>query len=510
MVIENLTSQVGLIPQQYVVTTVAFLAVITVNSLIKNGFKAYVKVFIYAILTGFTLFYYSGLDVISKVFAVLCLLVGAFLTVYTQTYERVKYGGGGLTSLIDTFVFSIYFVFISTELFIFIMAWLFAEIIGFFNIVYEVERRTLVAGLRYLLISMIPSDIALLTMLGVVAGKLSLGEAFLTPVNGLNKILTDVNPAFYTLILLGFLGKAAVAPFHFWLPDAHSLAPAPASAVLSGVMVKMGIYGIFRVIPSVPSTDYTLYLLTFLSSITVIYSGLQALTQTDIKRVLAYSTIENTGIIALALTTYRLFNLDVLLTGALLYSLAHGIFKAALFMNSGVVEVLTHTRELPKLGYLGRVAPKPTYSALISTMSLIGVPPSLGFVGKVLVFTGFTEAILNSPPVGVLLVSVLAVGVALSAAYGSRYMLTYWGAIKVKPPSEVRSVPQLESSDFTMSLMNVVATFPTLIVLGLHALGSTLTASLLVLSTLALAVMWYAYTYVKNISSKPLWLGGSV
>ncbi len=496
----------------YVVGSLAFILVLIGSYLRIKKPKASEVV---RLASFATLFLYSTVlityDFIKGSFALLTAVVGIFLSSYTSAYEKAKYPNRNLTMLIDVFVLTVFLVFTSENLLSFIMFWLFAEIIGFFTIVFEVERRTLIAGLRYLLISMVPADIALLTVLGISSIKLGFIEALLLPTTDLSKTLVDVEPLLHLLVLLGFMAKAAVAPFHFWLPDAHSLAPAPASAVLSGVMVKMGIYGVILTLSAV-NVPYVLYAVLVFSSLTVIYGGLQALVQTDLKRLLAYSTIENTSLITLALASYKTFDVKMLLTAGIIHSIAHGIFKASLFMNSGTVEILTHTRELPKLGYLSKVVVKPTFTALLSTLSLIGVPPTAGFLSKVLLLAGLVNVVYVNPSAGIALVVIAALGAALAIAYGIRYMTAYWGSPSL--PKEVSHVSSdTESPELMLSLMNVFIAIPTYLsvaLMGVQLVDLTYVIPLGLLTAMFLALMYYVYTFIKRMARETPWLGGAV
>ena len=447
---------------------------------------------------------------IRGLFALLASTVAFFVTPYTAHYERHKYPGRNLTILIDLFALSVYLVFVSENLMSFVMFWFFAEIVGFFAIVFEVERRTLVAGLRYLLVSMVPADVALLSILGITAIKLGFTGALQLPLSELNKYLLGANPLLHLVIAVGLLAKAAVAPLHFWLPDAHSLAPAPASAILSGVMVKMGIYGFYLVVPAIESM-YACYTLLVLASLTVIYGGLQALIQADIKRILAYSTIENTSLITIALASYSAYKIDLLLTAALVYSVAHGIFKASLFMNSGTVEIITHTRDLSKLGYLAKIVSKPVITALLSILSLIGAPPTLGFLGKILLLAGLVSVYQVSVTAATLLLVVAALGTALAVAYGLRYITVYWGATTFNKPKELKLSTGTEISELSLSLLNVALSLPiyvTVVIAGLAPLDLIYVVPIGLATAMMSALIYYTYSYVRRSAKEESWLGG--
>ncbi|MEM4867159.1 MAG: complex I subunit 5 family protein, partial [Sulfolobales archaeon] len=321
------------------------------------------------------------LEAFPSVLLVVSVVTASLVTLYTFGYSYRKYGTGALQLLVDFFTLSTALVFTSKYLIELVALWLIAEMLGFFVVVYDAivgtNPRAWSAGLRYLIVSMVPADLSLLLLLALAG----LGPSMSIP---LTSIAIDLrSPVLTVIAMLGFMAKAAVAPLHFWLPDAHSMAPSPGSAVLSGLMVKMGVYGLVRLALS-HAVDVGVAAVTCLvfGSLTAIYGGLQALVQSDIKRILAYSTVSHTSTMTLLIGLYVMSGSSDFLTAVTIYAAAHAIYKASLFMDSGVIELLTHTRTLEKLGYVSRVAPGETLSALMSVLSLVGVPPTLGFLNK--------------------------------------------------------------------------------------------------------------------------------
>jgi formate hydrogenlyase subunit 3/multisubunit Na+/H+ antiporter MnhD subunit len=311
---------------------------------------------------------------------------------------------------------------------------------------------------------------------------------------------------------VGFFAKAAVAPLHFWLPDAHSMAPSPGSAILSGIMVKMGIYGITRLalMPSIDKGIAALVCLVF-GSLTSIYGGLQAIVQSDIKRILAYSTISHTSTMTLLLGLYILSGSSQFLAATLIYAAAHAIYKASLFMDSGVVEVLTHTRSIERLGYVSRFAPGETLSAVISVLSLIGVPPTLGFLTKLAVFMSLAGHI---PQSWVYLVAtvIVAFEVILSVGYSVRYLLAHVGNPSYRyeeiDPGALKLTPYV----LTLSVTSVVLPYYVLTAIGVvPALGLPLQVVylLLVLTVLFGIASWVTYSMLKRGRRDEVWLGGA-
>ncbi len=353
--------------------------------------------------------------------------IALLVSLYTSTYIK-KYGSNSLQMLIDAFALSIVGVFIANYLLEFILFWLLAEAIGFFVVVYDALMghgiRAWRAGLRYLAISMIPADVGLMTLLAITG----LHRSVTVPLFSLSLNLS--NNVIVTLIALGFMAKAAVAPLHAWLADAHSIAPAPGSALLSGVMVKMGVYGLLLVsfIASHLSSIYWIELVVF-GSITTIYGGLQALVQYDIKRILAYSTISHTSEMSILIGLYVLSGSTVFLAATLAYMIAHALYKSGLFMDSGFIEFHLHTRNITRLGFVSRIAPLETLAALIAVMSLIGIPPTMGFLAKLVTLLALADKLVVSA-VYVAALAVIIVGIILALGYGVRYLLVHLGSVE--------------------------------------------------------------------------------
>jgi NADH-quinone oxidoreductase subunit M len=188
------------------------------------------------------------------------------------------------------------------------------------------------------------------------------------------------------LLLIGFFVKMAVLPVHIWLPDAHSDAPAPISAMLSGFMIKCGAYGVARILlTTFPQTvlqnaDY----LMIVGVVTIIYGGFMALAQTDIKRLLAYSSISQMGYIVFGLATATTHGI----MGGLLHIVNHAISKALLFMCAGLIMHQTGLRDIRKMGGLMDRMPVTGIACILGALSLVGIPPLSGFWSEWMIFRG--------------------------------------------------------------------------------------------------------------------------
>ena len=216
------------------------------------------------------------------------------------------------------------------------------------------------------------------------------------------------------LLAAVFCLKGAMIPLHFWLPDAHSSAPTPVSAMLSGLVVKVGMYGLLRMLTLLflPLRADLQAFLGVAAPVTILLGALGAFAQTDYKRMLAYSTISQIGYILLALS----FGTQIALSAALLYILNHAIIKAGLFLTSGLMLGRTGSVELADQGRLLDASPASAAAVLVSAMALAGLPPTNGFFSKFAVIQA-----------GIASRHYLATGLALGAAIITlMYIMRAW------------------------------------------------------------------------------------
>jgi len=209
------------------------------------------------------------------------------------------------------------------------------------------------------------------------------------------------NLLIFLLFFIGFGIKAGFIPMHTWLPEAHPAAPSHVSGVMSGVMIKMGIYGILRVLISV---QYDLLSIGIIILIISVISGvlgvMMAIMQHDLKRLLAYHSIENIGIIGIGIglgmiglatnnNTLSLFGFG----GGLLHVLNHSLFKSLLFFNAGSVYQAAHTRNIEQLGGLMKKMPRTAILFLIGSLAICGLPPFNGFISEYLIYIGMFKSL---------------------------------------------------------------------------------------------------------------------
>jgi NADH-quinone oxidoreductase subunit M len=237
--------------------------------------------------------------------------------------------------------------------------------------------------------------------------------------------------AVFIFLLTGFSVKMAIFPFHTWLPDAHSEAPTPISAMLSGLMIKSGAYAFARIllIPFSSTAAQASTILSILGVFTMIYGGIIAISQKDIKRLLAYSSISQMGYIFFGLSMFS----EIGANGALFHVISHALGKSLLFMCVGIIIHQTGIRDIRKLGGLASKMPVTCIGAFIGALSLIGTPPLSGFWSEFLIFWGG----ISSGKTTITLIAIIST--VLTAGY---YLWFLWRAFFGTTPKNLEKIPK--------------------------------------------------------------------
>ncbi len=397
---------------------------------------------------------YGLIDQVSLMFLILLIPVSIASSLYTSWYSRIKYGSQDrLQLLVDLFNISLIYTVLAPNLIGFIALWTMSEIIGFLLVSFEGGVEAFRAGYRFFFLKALTFEVSALALIAILSSKIGVEKALLTSFWSLPAI--SVNPYYTLLLMIGYTTTAALIPLHFWLPHAHSTAPSPASAVLSGVTVKLGFYALMRLYNIVLMDEWSKYLLLGMGFITCVYGFLMLLSQRDVKRLLAYSTIGNTGLIAVIQALYFLHPTSTYLYLAFITSIyAHGLYKASLFINAGTIELSTHTRILDEVQGLVAYIPVSSLSSLFSILSVIGIPPTIGFMSKLLSIIGVLEAGLSPLTIAVLLL--IGYSILVSLYYGVKILRVHWEAGKVtgKPVEN-----QAQYIELALASMNIVYGF---------------------------------------------------
>ena len=381
--------------------------------------------------------FHARLDTLSGFFLLLLGLAGAGISTFAAGYFRSGQGTApGLLCLqYHVFLASMALVILADDAYFFMVVWETMALSSYFLVtsqhrIPEIRR----AGFLYLLMAHIGA-LCILLSFGVLQGGRwqftfdAMRGASLTPFWA---------SAAFLLALIGFGAKAGLVPLHVWLPEAHPAAPSPVSALMSGLMLKTAVYGMLRITFDLLHIRYWWWGVLVLGAglFSALFGAIFAAVQTDMKRLLAYSSIENIGIIFTGIGLAILFeacNLPLFaalaLTAALIHSLNHALFKSLLFLATGSVLHATNQRSLGKLGGLIRRMPWVATLALIGTLAIAGLPPLNGFVSEWLLLQSFLftpqipHAFLN------MLIPLGAALLALTVALAAYVMVKFYGVI---------------------------------------------------------------------------------
>ena len=383
-------------------------------------------------------------DALSSLFLFLLGAAAAGISVFAAGYFRKGHGtSAGLLCLqYHLFLASMGFVLLADDAYAFMVAWETMALSSYFLVTTqhslgEIRR----AGFLYLLIAHVGA-LAILLAFGVMQGGSwqftfdAMRAAHLTPVWA---------TAAFLLALFGFGAKAGLVPLHVWLPEAHPAAPSPVSALMSGVMLKTAVYGVLRVTFDLLGAPQWWWgvLVVCVGLFSALYAVVFAAAQTDMKRLLAWSSIENVGIIFTALGLAMVFHgvgmsglAALALIAALYHALNHAFMKSLLFCGTGSVLHSTGERNLGRLGGLIHRMPWVAWLSLIGALALAGLPPLNGFVSEWLLLQAFLFAHQVPETFINMLLPLGAALVALAAALAAYVMVKFFGVIFLGQPRE--------------------------------------------------------------------------
>jgi len=388
--------------------------------------------------------FHLRLDALSAFFMVLLGGAAFGITVYAAGYfKSMATGPLALLALwYHLFLAGMVTVLLADDAYAFMVAWEVMALSSYFLVttdhkVPEIRR----AGFLYLLIAHVGA-VALLLAFGVLQG--GHGDYTFDTMR-----LAEMTPFWasvaYLLALFGFGAKAGLVPMHVWLPEAHPAAPSPVSALMSGVMLKTAIYGLLRVTFDLLNIQIGWWgtLALALGLVTALYGVIFAAVQSDMKRLLAWSSIENIGVIIAAFGLTLIFYTDgkgalaaLSLTALLYHALNHAFFKGLLFVGTGSVLHATGVRQMGHLGGLMRFMPWTAWLTLIGALAIAGLPPLNGFVSEWLLLQAFLLTPGLTQPYLNMVIPVAAAIVALAAALAAYVMVKFFGVVFLGQPRD--------------------------------------------------------------------------
>src|SRR4051794_11808432 len=403
------------------------------------------------------------IDALAAFFLVVVNLGSAAASLFALGYGRHEHAPQRVLPFFPVYLAAMNLVVLADDAFSFLVSWEFMSLSSWALVIaHHQVRENMRAGFVYLLMASF-GTLTLLLAFGLLAG-VSGNYAFDTiraaqPTAGVASLI-------FILAIVGTGSKAGIIPLHAWLPLAHPAAPSHVSALMSGVMTKVAVYAFLRIVFELVGTPdwwWSIVVLT-VGGITAAMGVLYALMQRDLKRVLAYSTIENIGIIFAALGLALAFKTEGLawaaalaLTAGLFHVFNHSLFKSLLFFGAGAVLDATGTRDMESLGGLIHRMPQTAFVFLVGCVAIAALPPLNGFVSEWLTF----QAILLSPqlPSWGLKLTVPAIGalLALSAALAAACFVRAFGITFLGRPRTPAAERASEADRFSLAAMGFLA-----------------------------------------------------
>ena len=320
-----------------------------------------------------------ALDGLSLVFGLLITGLGAHVVIYTGGYFRCRGRAGGFLAALLAFMSSMLGLVLADDVIVLFLFWELTGLCSFVLIGHRHEREPVRRAAKQALLVTGGGGLALLgglLLLSRAAGGTFSITAILERADAI-RAHALYEPAFF-LIAIGAVTKSAQVPFHGWLPNAMA-APTPASAYLhSATMVKAGIYLLARLHRALGGTPEWLWTLSLVGAATMTVGAVQAVRQVDLKRVLAYSTVTALGTLVVLLG----LSFQASIKAAILFLIVHSLYKGALFMVAGAVDERVGTRDVRALGGIARIMPWTAAAASGAGLSMAGLPPLVGFIGK--------------------------------------------------------------------------------------------------------------------------------
>ena len=391
------------------------------------------------------------IDIVSAFFLLPVFGLSALTGLYGRSYLADREDAAATWFHLNTLTAAMALVIVARDGLLFLLAWEIMALSPFFLVILD-DRREAVRHAAWIYLAATHLGTAFLLVMFVWLSGLAGSSGFA----GYTGVLHDrpaLSSAIFVLALIGFGSKAGIVPAHVWLPEAHPAAPSHASALMSGAMIKVGIYGLVRVLMLIGAPQaWWGWALIAAGVSSGILGVLYALAQHDLKRLLAYHSVENIGIILIGIgvgvlgSAYGITALTVLgLAAGLLHVLNHAIFKGLLFLGAGAVQHATHTVELEELGGLIKRMPWTGACFLIGAAAIVGLPPLNGFVSEfLLVYAGYLGLLQpNATIASAGLVALVAMGLIsglAAACFAKAFGVVFLGSPRSAEAAEAHEV----------------------------------------------------------------------
>lgn len=408
------------------------------------------------------------LDPLGAFFGMIVSLLGTALSIYSFGYVRGFYGRknvGVLGAFFNTLLLATTLVFLADNAFFFLIVWEIMALTAYCLISFEHERdEARNAGVLFFVMSHIGTGCLILgfLLLFQISGNYSF-DSYHTLGNTMSPTKRDVA---FLLFLVGFGIKAGIVPLHIWLPAAHPVAPSNVSSLMSGVIIKAGIYGLTRVLFDFLGTppDWWGVTLLTIGTLSAVLGVLYALMEHDLKRLLAYHSIENIGIILMGLGASLMFLhsghpllASLALVAGLYHTINHAVFKALLFLGAGAILHSTETRNMEEMGGLVRRMPRTALFFLIGAVAISALPPLNGFISEWLTYQSLLQGFGTTTSLVRLIFPISGAMLALTGALAAACFVKAFGIAFLGQPRSKHAANAHEAS-FTMLLAQGILT----------------------------------------------------
>jgi len=437
----------------------------TVPTILNDPSHEYVESYSWISIldSEFTLF----VDGISASIAIITLVLIIVAALFSVNYMEGKKNLPVYYSLLTLLSLGLVGVFITSNLLLFYFCWELMLVPAYFIIGGWGYRDPYRAAFKFFIFTHAG---AVFVLLGIGAIYMVTGTTDMFTAQAALMSSPDIVKWILLSLTAGFAVKMAVVPVHMWLPDAHSEAPSPMSALLSGVIISAGAYAILRlslgtVFPSVAGTAFGIdfmHGLAIFGVISAFFGSLIALVETDIKRIIAYSSIAHMGYVMFGLSLFPstpivgTLTITAAITGTVLHLLTHAVSKGLLFLSAGAVMHQTEIRDIREMGGLAGKMPFTAVASTTAALSIAGTPPFACFISEFLIFVGAFEVI-NTDGFFLLPTALMLVATVLSLAYSLRYLShVFLGKTKSEGEKKILEVPNYMKAAMAILVILVI------------------------------------------------------
>jgi len=450
-------------------------------------------------------------DPLSLFFLFVIAVISLPSAVYSIGYMKGEYSAKKTSLgwfLLVVFIGSMAAVVTVSNAFVFLIAWEVMSLVSYFLVVFDDKHeKSVAAGTIYIIMTHIGT--AFITFAFLIMFKYAGSFDFIAIKQASAIIPSNIKNLIFIFLLIGFGTKAGIVPLHVWLPYAHPQAPSHISSIMSGVMIKTAIYGILRFVIFILGVNAVWWgnLILILALVSCLVGVIYALMENDLKKLLAYSSVENMGIILLGVGASMVFlkmDMPVLAVFALiagLYHLVnHAIFKGLLFLCAGAVYKATGTRNIEKLGGLIKLMPWTAVFFLIGSMAVSGIVPFNGFISEWLTLQAFFQGAASCPGGYKIFMSICAAGLALTAGLALACFVKAFGITFLALPRSKKAQAAKEVSPaMTLSML-----FLSLLALAFGLCAAIIIKILTVISASAIGVSSEGINFsINNFTLSP-------